>query len=149
MKTREICLIFTSRTVDGGLPEASSQTRSVLQGRLAEGTGGLYLFFTDKIEGTGEADYTVKIGNDEALLRRSGTLPLRQPLFLGKPASGSCELPLGSVPTEAKAKKIEAVWDSDNGTGAANLIYELKLQGQYAGTFDLNFRYSDLKHGKN
>lgn len=148
METHDINLVFTSRTENEGLPEADGETRSVLQGRLAEGAGGLYLFFSDRIEHSGKANYTIKIGDGEALLRRAGDLPLRQPLFLGKRMAGSCELPIGQVTTEATAEKIEAAWDRKSGSGAAKLVYELKLQGQFAGKFYLDFRYN-LKHKKN
>ncbi|WP_010630646.1 DUF1934 domain-containing protein [Sporolactobacillus vineae] len=138
MKTHNVRIIFTSRTAEDMAPA----TRSVVDGRLGEGAAGLYLFFSDTVAGAGDVKYTIKIGPDEALLRRSGILALRQPLFLGKRVAGSCVLPAGPVGTQAVAEKIDGSWDSGSATGTASLVYELSLQGQYAGKFYLDFHFA-------
>jgi Uncharacterized protein conserved in bacteria len=140
MKTHDVRIIFTSRMSEGTKPVI----RSEVKGRLGEGAAGIYLFFSDPGADGGIAQYTVKISPGEALLRRSGALPLRQPLFVGKRVAGSCVLPIGPVGTEAVAEKIVGCWDSGSGTGTASLVYELTLQGQYAGKFYLDFHYSEL-----
>lgn len=138
MKTRNVRITFTSRTAEHAAPD----TRSVADGRLGEGADGFYLFFSDSVAGAGKAKYIIKISSGEALIRRSGALPLRQPLFLGKRAGGRCELPVGPVQTQAIAEKIDGSWDPGSGTGTVSLVYELTLQGEAAGKFYLDFQFA-------
>ncbi|MDD9148281.1 MULTISPECIES: DUF1934 domain-containing protein [unclassified Sporolactobacillus] len=147
MKTHEAEIVFTSRTMNRQQPDADQMTKSVLRGRIAEGAGSLYLIFSAAVPEAGPADYTIKISGDgrEALIRRKGAVPLRQPLFVGTPAEGTYETPFGKLKTEATALKIESSWDRETRSGTAGLIYEMMLEGQYSGRFRLDFRFRGMK----
>ncbi|RYL95104.1 DUF1934 domain-containing protein [Sporolactobacillus sp. THM7-4] len=142
METFDVDILFTSRIVNMDQPGASQITRSTLHGRIAEGAGSLYLIFSDTVEEIGAVDYTIKINGDEALIRRTGAVPMRQPLFIGKPMNGTYEGPYGTMATEATAQRIEATWDRKIGSGAASLVYDMTLQGEYVGQCRLDYRYT-------
>lgn len=139
MKVHNVGIAFTSRVTDREQPGGDRVIKNRFSGRLAEGADGLYLIYSDAAD---EADYMIKIGEDEALIRRRGRSPLRQPLMLGIPARGSCQLLPGILETEAVAEKIKASWDAIVGSGTATLIYEMKLQGRHAGRFRIDYVYS-------
>lgn len=150
MEAYDAEIVFTSRIVNRQQPDANQMTKSVCHGRVAEGTGSLYLIFSGTVAEAGPVDYTIKISGNrrEALIRRKGSLPLRQPLFVGEPMPGTYETPFGKLATEATALKIEALWNRETCFGTAALVYELILQGQYAGKFRLDFRFTGNKQGR-
>ncbi|RYM05544.1 DUF1934 domain-containing protein [Sporolactobacillus sp. THM7-7] len=142
MEAFDVKIVFTSRIVNRQHPAANQMTQSVLPGRVTEGAGSLYLTFSDYIEEAGEADYTIKIKEDEAMVRRKGALPMRQRLFIGQPMPGTYEAPYGTIVSEATALKIEAFWDRSRRFGEARLVYEMVLGGQYVGQCRLDFRFT-------
>lgn len=141
MNVHQVSIVFTSRSANGDQP-----VRSVRRsGQIAEGADGFYLLFQDTVEEAGTVDYSIKFGNREALIRRKGALPLRQPLALGVSMEGSYQSPFGTLPTEAVARRIEADWDAAKGQGRATLSYELTMQQEPAGNFEMIFSFSRLR----
>lgn len=147
METHDAEIVFTSRIVSRQQPDANQITKSVLRGRIAEGAGSLYLIFSATVPEAGSVDYTIKLSGDgrEALIRRKGAVPLRQPLFVGEPMRGTFETPFGKLETEATALKIKSSWDRETRSGTAGLVYEMTLQGEYVGRFRLDFRFTGMK----
>lgn len=142
LPTDRVEIMLTSRVVDRQHPNANQITKSVHNGKIIEGARSLYLIFSDKIEEAGDVDYTIRISENDALIRRKGALPFRQPLVVGMTLPGTYEAPYGTLRTEATALKIEAAWDRQAGSGRARFVYEMALQGQYIGRFTIDYVYA-------
>ncbi|WP_353948913.1 DUF1934 domain-containing protein [Sporolactobacillus sp. Y61] len=135
MTSQEIEIEWVSR-----IPGSRSPLRMSLRGRLKEGTDGFYLTYRAE----GASQYIIKFTKGEALIRRRGQYPLRQPLKLGKSLHGKLGTPSGNLATEAAAESITATWSPESGSGAAGLVYRLNIQGEDAGTFRITWSFMRL-----
>ncbi|MTT30968.1 DUF1934 family protein [Terrilactibacillus sp. BCM23-1] len=101
----------------------------------------LYVKF-DEIDEHGTVHTLIKVSNGKALIQRKGHVSMNQPLVKNEEMAGSYSGPYGEMNTSAKTHKIKALWDSHLKQGWIQLNYELHVQGQYVGHFDLTYQIS-------
>ncbi|WKB37396.1 DUF1934 domain-containing protein [Terrilactibacillus sp. S3-3] len=113
-----------------------------VDGQLLFKAENVFLTYYEEMEGIGEIHNIIKIKENTALIRRTGALSMRQPLAENRTLNGTYHAPYGIMETEATARKISASWNEKQQEGIIHLIYEMKMQGQHAGRFDLTYRFA-------
>ncbi|MET1248640.1 DUF1934 domain-containing protein [Sporolactobacillus sp. STCC-11] len=139
MKTRDAEIVFISRICDPGQSRKQQKTTAVLQGRVGRSGSSLYLVFSAEIADVGPADYTIRVGDKEALIIRKGASPMRQPLMIGQTMTGTYGTQIGHMETKASAEIIDS--DTSGDSGAVRLVYDLSVADQSVGKVLLDYRY--------
>lgn len=141
MKTCDAEIVFISRICDPGQPRKLQKTTAVLQGRVGKSGSSLYLIFSAEIADVGPADYTIRVGGNEALILRKGASPMRQPLMIGQTMTGTYGTQIGYMETKATAEIIETDTDASGDSGLVRLVYGLSVADQLVGKMMLDYRY--------
>ncbi|MFD2695470.1 DUF1934 domain-containing protein [Sporolactobacillus shoreicorticis] len=141
MKTRDAEIVFISRMNDPDELKCQQQTTTVVQGKVGESGSSLYLVFSAKIADVGQADYTIRVGGNEALILRKGALPMRQPLMVGQIVAGTYDTAYGRMETKAAAETIDSIIDASGDSGSIRIVYALSIQGQSVGKMVLDYHY--------
>ncbi|GAY74730.1 DUF1934 domain-containing protein [Sporolactobacillus inulinus] len=141
MQTQDAEIVFTSTIDDPSDPGNRQTIAQVIQGKIGKSGSSLYLVFSAEIADVGLADYTIRVGNEEALILRKGALPMRQQLVIGQSIKGSYESQFGRMETQATAKRIETTCDPAGRCGSVHLVYELLIQEQSVGKATMEYRY--------
>ncbi|WP_245676190.1 DUF1934 domain-containing protein [Domibacillus iocasae] len=120
--------------------EGESETFELsLFGQLFKKDGSTFLKY-DEVQDEGIVHTIVKLANENALILRSGALKMRMIFEEGQQLNGSYESQYGTllVTTDTQAFTHKS---DDAGTGQAELVYNLLMQGDAVGTYTMNIHY--------
>lgn len=68
---------------------------------------------------------------------------MRLPFRMNKKMRGSYEMPFGTMEMLTLTKGLSQSFDDGSGTGAFDLLYEMKMQGSQAGTYHLAITFEE------
>ncbi|MCP1160838.1 DUF1934 domain-containing protein [Bacillus infantis] len=111
-------------------------------GRYYKKNGSRFLQYDEENE-AGTVKTIVKMAEGEALILRSGAVKMRLPFRLNKKMRGSYEMPFGTMEMLTLTKGLSQSFDDNSGTGAFDLLYEMKMQGSQAGTYHLAITFEE------
>lgn len=101
--------------------------------------GAYYLKYKEEADAGEKISTTVKVLDDEALIIRSGPISMRQHLVPGEVTEGFYRNPLGDMMMSTKTHRCDAQWKPEEGVGTIKLSYDLDMQQQPIGHFQLIF----------
>lgn len=108
------------------------------QGKRIEKAGKTYLTYEEIQEHvTGNIKTTVKVGQDEALILRSGGLTMRLPFSTSGDQNGSFEGEFGTMLVTTTTHSIE------HANGKFTIEYGLKSGSNHVGNYKLEFTYAE------
>ncbi|ADI00686.1 Domain of unknown function DUF1934 [[Bacillus] selenitireducens MLS10] len=107
-------------------------------GRLLQGSGLLVIRFTEPKE-AGERPTTqqIKCTESEMTVRRQGQVTMNQRFSEGVTTEGVYETPELRMPMETTTTRLSQEWDDVSGRGEIALSYDLVLQGEKTGRYDM------------
>ncbi|EIJ80269.1 hypothetical protein PB1_07907 [Bacillus methanolicus PB1] len=105
-------------------------------GRYYQKGESSFLQYEEVLE-DGRINTTVKISGQEVLILRSGAVKMRMRFQEQKTLAGTYETPYGVLQTSASTKRIY------KNTGFLEIVYDLQMQGQDAGTYHMTIRYEE------
>lgn len=110
-----------------------------LFGQLFKKDGSTFLKY-DEVQDEGVVHTVVKLADASALILRSGALKMRMIFEEGRQLNGSYESQYGTllVTTDTQAFTHHT---TNTGTGRAELVYKLLMQGDAVGTYTMNIQY--------
>lgn len=110
-----------------------------LFGQLFKKDGSTFLKY-DEVQDEGVVHTIVKLADASALILRSGALKMRMIFEEGQQLNGSYESQYGTllVTTDTQTFTHHTM---DRGTGRAELVYKLLMQGDAVGTYTMNIQY--------
>ena len=110
-----------------------------LFGRLFKKDGSTFLKY-DEVQDKGVVHTIVKLADRNALILRSGALKMRMVFEQGQQLNGSYESQYGTLLVTTDTQIF--THNSNNaGTGQAELVYKLLMQGGAVGTYTMNIHY--------
>ena len=120
-------------------PDQESETFELwAQGKQIEKAGKTYLTYEEIQEQvTGNIKTTVKVGQDEALILRSGGLTMRLPFSTSGDQNGSFEGEFGTMLVTTTTHSI------DHEDGKFTIEYGLKSGSSHVGDYKLEFTYTE------
>lgn len=133
--------MVTKITQDG----EKDEIRLSAKGSLVHKNEWIYVLFTEKLEEMGEVNTTLKIGDSEMLILRSGSVSMRQVYIYGQMTEGTYEMPFGKMATEVQTHHLAALWEDNGRSGRIQFGYDLKLQGEEAGRYDITIAIEEEK----
>ena len=133
-----IKLISTIRPIDG-----ESETFEMwLNGELLEKAGSLYLRY-EEVHEQQTIRTTIKLGEDQALIMRTGAVKMRLPLNIFEQQIGHYESEFGSVPLVIKTKKM--TFARQEVSGDFHVEYDLRMSGQPVGNYTLDITFTEVQ----
>lgn len=115
-----------------------------LFGRLFQKDGSTFLKY-DEVQDEGVVHTIVKLADANALILRSGALKMRMIFEEGQLLNGSYESQYGTLLVTTDTKTFTHKTDR-TGTGRAELVYKLLMQGDAVGTYTMNIHYELEEH---
>lgn len=111
-------------------------------GAIIEKAGNLYLRFEEKQNGQ-VIRTTVKLGDEEALIMRSGTVQMRLPFSMGTPRPGTYGNGPAMFNLLVKTKELQIDTDKAGAAGDFHVHYELHADGALLGTYKLQISFME------
>ncbi len=102
-----------------------------------------YLLFEEKNEQQGKVSTTVRWSDEEAWIKRSGSVNMRIPFQLHQKTSGIYELPEMKLEVTAQTDKLAHSWNEKIRAGLFQLKYTLSTQGESMGTYLLQIQFKE------
>lgn len=102
-----------------------------------------YLLFEEKLEEQGPVKTTVRYGEEEAWIRRSGSVNMRIPFKLHTKTTGIHETPDIKLEVSATTDDISHEWNEENREGFFRLTYRLSMRGEDVGTYLLHIAFKE------
>ncbi len=131
---RAVIHVTIRQTVQG----QTEETRQVHEGKGVRKENGWYVTFSEMLEGIGDVQTVVRIGEGDVTLIRQGHLQMKQQ-FLKRQSSRSTYIsPHGTFQMETHTRTLKITRDADR-PKAVYAEYQLWLNGQYVGEFTLTF----------
>lgn len=121
--------------------ETESYELTVL-GRFQQSATAVFLRYDEVME-VGKVTTTVKLNDQGALIMRSGALNMRMTFRRKLSTLGTYQTPFGTMQTEAFTEQLEHVFESKKNEGSLDLLYDLTIQGEKAGTYHLKITYKE------
>ncbi|MFC4410706.1 DUF1934 domain-containing protein [Chungangia koreensis] len=120
-------------------PDQETETFELwAEGRQVEKAGKTYLTYEEIQEHvTGNIKTTVKFGETEALILRSGGLTMRLPFSMASEQNGSFEGEFGTMLVTTTTLSI------DHRDGRFTIEYALKSGSNHVGDYKLEFTYTE------
>lgn len=100
-----------------------------------------YLLYEEVLD-VGNIKTSVKFSDGEAVILRSGALNMRLAFKTNKQMRGHYETPYGAMETLTDTKRIAHVPSSEK-DGVFDLLYDLTMQGEVAGTYHMEITYKE------
>jgi len=110
-------------------------------GTLIEKRGNSYLKY-EEMQDDNKINTTVKMGESEALILRSGGVNMRLPFLLNAEQNGSYESEYGVLMVSTMTRKIE--FEQNKHDGYFVVQYDLHVSGQPVGEYTLEFHYTEV-----
>lgn len=133
-----IKLISTIRPIDG----ESEGYEMLLTGQLLEKAGSIYLKY-EEVQEDKNIRTTMKLGNEQALIMRTGAVKMRLPLNIMEQQMGHYESELGSMPLVIDTK--EMTFTKQAGSGNFHVQYDLLMGGQSVGNYTLDITFTEVQ----
>lgn len=114
------------------------------EGRLFIGAGMLVLRFDEPAK----ADETptsqqIKCTDTEMTVRRHGQVSMNQRFAIGVTTEGVYQTPEIRMPMETTTQHLTHEWDTDERKGEIQLSYDLVLQGEATGRYDMTINMEE------
>lgn len=133
-----IKLISTIRPIDG-----ESETYEMwLNGQLLEKADSLYLKY-EEVQEDNTICTTMKLGQEQALIMRTGAVKMRLPLNIVEQQVGHYESEFGSMPLITKTKKMSFIKQAIS--GEFHVQYDLQMGGQSVGDYKLDITFTEVQ----
>jgi len=110
-------------------------------GNLIEKRGNSYLKY-EEMQDDNKINTTVKMGDSEALILRSGGVNMRLPFLKNAEQNGSYESEYGVLMVSTMTRKI--TFEQNNQDGYFVVQYDLNVSGQPVGEYTLEFHYTEV-----
>ena len=133
-----IKLISTIRPIDG----ESEGHEMVLTGQLLEKAGSIYLKY-EEVQEDKTIRTTMKLGNEQALIMRTGAVKMRLPLNIIEQQMGHYESEIGSMPLVIDTK--EMTYTKQAVSGDFHVQYDLLMGGQSVGNYTLDITFTEVQ----
>jgi uncharacterized beta-barrel protein YwiB (DUF1934 family) len=112
-------------------------------GRYYEKGDSFFLKY-DEVQEEGTIHTIVKMKQDEeALILRSGAVKMRMVFKEGEELVGSYESQLGTLMITTKTSKLTHTVDRTRNNGEISLSYQLYMQGNPVGKYEMNISYKE------
>lgn len=133
-----IKLISTIRPIDGD----SESYEMWLTGQLLEKAGSMYLKY-EEVQEDKTIRTTMKLGNEQALIMRTGAVKMRLPLNIIEQQVGHYESEFGSMPLVIHTKKM--TYTQQAISGDFHVQYDLLMGGQSVGNYKLDITFTEVQ----
>ncbi|MDM5231672.1 DUF1934 domain-containing protein [Lysinibacillus pakistanensis] len=133
-----IKLISTIRPIDG----ESESYEMWLTGQLLEKAGSIYLKY-EEVQEDKTIRTTMKLGNEQALIMRTGAVKMRLPLNIIEQQIGHYESEFGSMPLVIHTKKMTYIKQAVS--GEFHVQYDLLMGGQSVGNYTLDITFTEVQ----
>ncbi|MEY9974892.1 uncharacterized beta-barrel protein YwiB (DUF1934 family) [Lysinibacillus sp. RC46] len=133
-----IKLISTIRPIDGD----SESYEMWLTGQLLEKAGSMYLKY-EEVQEDKTIRTTMKLGNEQALIMRTGAVKMRLPLNIIEQQIGHYESEFGSMPLVIHTKKM--TYTKQAVSGDFHVQYDLLMGGQSVGNYKLDITFTEVQ----
>lgn len=133
-----IKLISTIRPIDGD----SESYEMWLTGQLLEKAGSMYLKY-EEVQEDKTIRTTMKLGNEQALIMRTGAVKMRLPLNIIEQQIGHYESEFGSMPLVIHTKKM--TYTQQAISGDFHVQYDLLMGGQSVGNYKLDITFTEVQ----
>ena len=110
-------------------------------GTLFEKRGNFYLKY-EEMQDDNKINTTVKMGESEALILRSGGVNMRLPFIANTEQNGSYESEYGVLVVSTMTRKI--AFEQNQHDGNFVVQYDLNVSGQPVGEYTLEFHYTEV-----
>ena len=110
-------------------------------GNLIEKRGNSYLKY-EEMQDDNKINTTVKMGDSEALILRSGGVNMRLPFLNNAEQNGSYESEYGVLMVSTMTRKI--TFEQNTHDGYFVVQYDLNVSGQPVGEYTLEFHYTEV-----
>ena len=110
-------------------------------GTLIEKRGNSYLKY-EEMQDDNKINTTVKMGESEALILRSGGVNMRLPFLKNAEQNGSYESEYGVLMVSTMTRKI--TFEQNKHDGYFVVQYDLNVSGQPVGEYTLEFHYTEV-----
>lgn len=112
-------------------------------GTLMKKRDQVYLQYEEVLEDK-KMKTTLRFGNKDAIIMRNGDIKMRLPFYINALQRGHYEGDFGLMPlmTFTKLMKFEEAADGSN-NGDFKLHYELIMEDQVVGQYELHFTYTE------
>ncbi|MGM9924815.1 MAG: DUF1934 domain-containing protein [Bacillus sp. (in: firmicutes)] len=103
----------------------------------------IYLRYDEVQQDLNKTQTIVKWSPEEVFIMRSGHVKMRQKFLKGLMTVGTFESPYGTMQMLTTAKKMKHTWNEEEKTGTMHLIYDLNLQGNDVGQYEMQICYKE------
>jgi uncharacterized beta-barrel protein YwiB (DUF1934 family) len=110
-------------------------------GRYFRKAQASYLLYEEILD-VGKIKTTVKFSQDEAVILRTGAVNMRLAFKNQHLMKGHYDTPYGSMDTLTDTKKLEHR-QTNGKKGTLDLVYDLTMQGDLAGTYHMEIKYEE------
>lgn len=124
--------------------DQTQELQQQLEGQIYEKKDQTYIRYEEDLEGIGRVSNTLKIEGQQVKVIRHGAVTMNHVYQLGKTTNGWYHSPHGPLEMETNTKKLEYVPIGEglsSGKGRFELCYDLRMNGQDAGSFILEMRF--------
>ena len=111
-------------------------------GQYIQKTSSVFLRYDELME-EGSAKTVVKVSNQEGSIVRNGAVEIRLPFQMNKTLVGSYKTPYGVLDMETSTTGIRHEFDDVLKKGLINIFYDLKVQGNHAGTYQVSITFEE------
>ncbi|MFZ3589106.1 DUF1934 domain-containing protein [Bacillus sp. DJP31] len=102
-----------------------------------------YLMFEEKLEDQAEVNTLIRWSEEEAWIKRSGSVNMRVLFKLKQETSGIYETPQVKLEVKAHTDRLMHSWDERDRSGLFQLKYTLFMQGESIGTYSLEIQFKE------
>lgn len=110
-------------------------------GKCMEKNGATYLQYEEEQDGQ-KIRSIVKLGNEEALIMRSGAIKMRLPLSINEMRLGEYRNQQMMLNLQVKTKALQFTQVSER-EGKFSVAYELHAEGSLLGKYELSITYAE------
>lgn len=107
-------------------------------GEMYEKQEWTYVRFEEELEGIGRVQTTLKIGNAEVMVLRSGAVAMRQVYAYGERTEGTYDMGYGRLHTEAVTDHLAVTKANLGWVMHIDFHYRLVLQGTPVGRYEIS-----------
>lgn len=113
-------------------------------GRYYEKSHSAYLQYEEILE-EGTIRSTVKIAEDRTTILRKGPVSMKMVFQRKEEIEGRYRTPYGLIDMSTYTKDLAYSYEEKEKKGFVQIIYDLKMQGSHAGTYDLQLLFEEEK----
>lgn len=113
-------------------------------GRYYRKGSSAYLQYDEVVE-EGTIRSTVKMAEDHTTILRKGPVSMKMVFQRSKDLEGRYRTPFGLIDISTYTKDLSHSFEEDKKKGVVQIIYDLKMQGSHAGTYDLQLLFEEEK----